>query len=194
MQDFERPSLTREQADELLRVVDNLRDRALITLGIATGIRRDDIVNIEIANIDLTHARLSFWEEKKDRDWAVPLESNLIVLLKTYINTLEKGTKYLFPKKGDGRQHIDGKTAYNALHKYLVKAHIIKDEEGANFPFHGLRHTFVNLSHAAGRDIKFICQVTGDTEQTIQRVYRHLTFGQLQEQADSKPLIRGGGF
>jgi len=145
---------------------------------VTTGIRREDIVGIDLSNIDWQNNTLTFWEQKKRRFWTVPLEADTVTTLKMYINTLPKGQKKLF--------NFTGRTAYNHLQGYLKKANIKK-----KIPFHALRTTFVKRSKELGRDIKAVQQITGDSERTILKHYSEWTMDELKEIIDKKSIIEG---
>lgn len=71
---MKKESLTIEELKKVIESCDTLEDLCLIQLGVTTGIRREDIVKIELMNVDLERKTLKFWEEKKDRPWTVALE------------------------------------------------------------------------------------------------------------------------
>lgn len=169
-------SLNKREVAEFLRVIDRIDDKALFTLALTTGIRREDIVGIDLSNINWQNNTLTFWEQKKDRFWTVPLEADTMIALKMYINTLSKGSKKLFD--------FTGRTAYNRLHRYTEKAKIKK-----KIPFHALRTTFVKRSKEVGRDIKAVQQITGDSERTILKHYSEWTMDELKEIIEKKPIL-----
>ena len=169
-------SLNKREVAEFLRVIDRIDDKALFTLALTTGIRREDIVGIDLSNINWQNNTLTFWEQKKDRFWTVPLEADTMIALKMYINTLSKGSKKLFA--------FTGRTAYNRLHRYMEKADIKK-----KIPFHALRTTFVKRSKEIGRDIKAVQQITGDSERTILKHYSEWTMDELKEIIEKKPIL-----
>lgn len=161
----------------LIGCIDKLEDKALIILGLTTGIRRGDIVNIEIENIYWNNETLKFFERKKDRYLTIPLEKNVVNLLKMYVNALPKNQRYLF--------NFSDKTANRRLKKYVERVGIKK-----NITFHSLRATFVKRSKEEGRDIKMVCMITGDSERTILKHYSKWTDTELKERIDKMPIFR----
>ena len=77
-------SLTFAEVQQLIDACETMGEKALIELAIVTGIRRSDLVNIEINRIDLENRKLVFWEEKKDRLWMVALPPEVNQTLKMY--------------------------------------------------------------------------------------------------------------
>jgi integrase len=168
-------SLNLEEIQKLLQVTDRVDVRALFMLALSTGIRREDIVDINVRDVDLEQGHIDFREEKKDRDHRVFLEPQVATALKMYINTLPKGQEKLFD--------FTGRTAYNYLQKYLKKAGIKK-----HLRFHDLRTTFIRISKRMGRDPVFIKQQTGDSWRVIQEHYEHFS------DEDMKDVTREGIF
>jgi len=170
-------TLSKRDIQVLLPCIDCIVDRVLIVLGLTTGIRREDIVSIEIGNIDWSNRTLRFWEQKKRRFLTIPLERSVISLLKMYANTLDSKQRYLFS--------FSGKTANRRLKHYCRKAGIQK-----NISFHCLRTTFVKRSKEEGRDVKMVCQITGDSERTILKYYSEWTDDELKERVDKMPIYK----
>ena len=104
-------SLSIEEQEKLLASLEELEDMALFQLELTTGIRREDIANINIQSIDLGNRKLSFYEQKKKRILEVPLTPKTVQILKMFIDTKPKNAQRLFD--------FSGRTAYNKLQKAL---------------------------------------------------------------------------
>jgi len=164
-------SLTLQEQAALLQVTESFDDLALFKLALSSGIRREDIVGIEIGNINFEAKTLTFWEGKKSRWWTIPLVGDVVFELQRYINTLPHGQKKLFT--------FTGRTAYNKLQRYLKKAGITKE-----MSFHDLRRTFIKTAKQRGISIKAVSQITGDTMRVIQEHYENLSMDELKEEID----------
>lgn len=175
-------SLNFHEVKEILKSCDSIKKRALIELAVSTAIRRDDIVNIEIDNIDLENSKLQFWEKKKKRTWEVPLEPELMATLIMYMKTLPKGAKYLFPAEQSNANHLSDKTAYNWLQEAMKKAGLTKKMD-----FHGLRRTYVRLAKRMGYDMKWVQEMTGDTAEVILKHYDGWKTDEMSE------ILKDGG-
>jgi len=168
-------TLSKNEIKMLMESIDNLEDKTLIILGITCGIRRGDIVSIEITNIDWANETLKFWEQKKRRYLTIPLEKSTITYLRMYVKTLPDNQRFLFL--------FSDKTANRKLKYYVKKAGIKK-----HISFHSLRATFVKRSKEEGRDVKMVCQITGDSERTILKYYSEWTDDELKERVDKMPI------
>jgi integrase/recombinase XerD len=170
-------SLTFEEVHTLLSACETIEEKALIELALNTGIRRNDIVDIEIDRIDIERSRIAFWEEKKDRYWMVALSPEVVQTLKMYINTLPRSQKLLF--------EFSGRTAYNILQRLMMKARIKK-----HIPFHGLRRSFVRLSRRMGRDVRFVMDQTGDSARVILEAYEGYTVDEMVDMMADDNILR----
>lgn len=171
MKAYRSNSLTWEEQEQLLLHTRSNEDHTIFKLALQTGIRREDIVNIEIGNVDLENRKLMFWEAKKRRHWTVPLTKDMVYDLTRYINSLKKGQRKLFT--------FTGRTAYNKLQKTLFIAGISK-----RISFHDLRRTFVKTAKKRGLSPKAVAQITGDTLKVIQEHYENLDMEELKEEVD----------
>jgi integrase len=164
-------SLNSYEQDRVLEKADSYEDIALIKLALSTGIRRADIVKIELGNIDLENRELKFWEHKKRRFWTVPLTIEVSEELRKYIKTKKKKSRFLFD--------FCGRTAYNKLQRALEKAEIKKQ-----ISFHDLRRSFMKTAKKKGISLKAVSQITGDTYSTIEKYYQNLDMDELKEEVD----------
>ena len=90
-------SLNEEQLQKLFSVITDIRDLALLKLAAFSGIRREDIVSIELHNIDWARGTIKFYEQKKRRQWEVWLNPDTMNVLQMYVRTLNSHERYLFP-------------------------------------------------------------------------------------------------
>ena len=164
-------SLNEEEVIELISHCDNYEDIALFNLAATTGIRREDIVKIEITNIDLDKGNLKFYEAKKKGYHTVPLTFNVTRELKRYIKSKAKKSRFLFD--------FSGKTAYNKLQTAMKRTTIKK-----HIAFHDLRRTCVKNWHKKGLDDKTISQILNDKIETVRMYYQHKSIEELKDEVD----------
>ena len=170
-------SLSLEELQRLVNACDTLEDKALIELAVTTGIRREDIVNIDKMNVDLDAKIIRFWEKKKGRFWSVVLEPTVIQTLRLYMKDIPSNKRFLF--------NFSGRTAYNKLQKLMEKAGIKKHLE-----FHGLRRTFIRLSKKLGREVRYVMEQTGDTARVIIDEYEGYTIDEMIEITESNTILK----
>jgi len=137
-------ALSREQVIRLLSVIDDARNEVLIRLALDLGIRRIDIVAIELKNINFKTNELTYYQKKKRKILVRRMETMTATSIKKYLKKRKEKSVYLFPGVQKKKNHLADRQAYNIFHKYLLKAKIISDIN-ESYPFHSLRATCINL-------------------------------------------------
>jgi integrase len=164
-------ALTREEYAKLVKVITDLQDELMIRLGVATGIRREDLCNIECDNINLKDKTMLFYESKKSRNKTVDLPDEIVSLIHKFYNTLDKSEqkkrKYLFD--------YVGRTAYRHFNHWCRVADIPER------PIHALRATCIKFAHEAGWSDEAISKLTGDKIATIQEHYRTPSVDEMRQ-------------
>lgn len=175
-------ALTQKEYEKIIEVCQSHEDELLIKMAVATGLRREDLVAVEIANIDTENGRLRFVEKKKRiykggpskiRD--IPIGPKLCQLIVKHKKTIPKDQVTLFSFKG--------RTAFNRLQDLCERAGIEKR------PFHALRATCVKFCQKAGWTPEQVCELTGDTLAVIQQHYSIPTMDEMKETANVKEVI-----
>jgi len=154
-------ALTRDEVRRLIVCIDNLRDNLLIQLGLITGSRVSEITNIPIRNIRPDCIRL--WDEKKDCHREVVIDAETRKLLNTYLAEHWKAR----PHRRHMLFYFGPKTANRILKKWGNVAEIPSEK----LHWHSLRHTYITLSLDRKIPISHICAQTGDSANTVIRVY-----------------------
>lgn len=172
-------ALSRDEYEKLKSVITDIEDELLILFAVATGIRREDLCNILCDNLNLTDAKLTFWESKKGVLRTIDLPKELIVRIKKFYNTLDredlKKREYLFD--------MVGRTAYRHFNYWCSVAEIPER------PFHALRATCIKFAHVAGWTDEEISKLTGDSIKTIQEHYSVPSAGEMMEVTNNKQFI-----
>jgi integrase len=169
-------ALTPGEYQKLCESCNSIEDEALLKFTVATGLRREDVVNVERQNLNLTTGTVIFSEKKKGgRIRTIPLGRKLCTLLIKYLKTVPKDQKLLFD--------FCGKTAYNKLQNLCDIAGIRRR------PFHALRATCVKRCQAAGWSPEQVCNLTGDTLRVIQEHYATPSVSEMGEVAKEKEII-----
>lgn len=176
-------ALTLDEAATLLQKAPTYSDRALLRFTIATGLRREDVVNVALKDVDLEAREVRFFEHKKDRPWMASFDPDTADELRRYLETLPRGTPWLFPSPRDPKTHIDDKTAYNRLQACLDHAGLRRR------PFHALRATFIKLAQKRGWTIDQVMDQTGDTYRVIKEHYDAPSRDEMRQVAKEKPLL-----
>ncbi len=153
---------------------DGIRDRLIIEMLYATGVRVSELINIKLSDIDFNNKRIIVCGKgNKERivyygDYA---EEVLLKYLKTHIR---KDNNYLF-LNSKGEQITDGGIRYiidNIMKKLSIKVHVTP---------HVLRHTFATDMLNNGCDIKVVQELLGHSSLKATEIYTHVTNEHLKE-------------
>ena len=168
-------ALTEAQIRLLLSSIENIRDDALIRLGLAVGLRVSEVVSIRTSEIDFDRCLIQVWDEKKDQWRTVWPTTETISAIRKYMNSLPKTPQYLFP--------ISAKTVERTIQKYSKRA------LGFAVSWHSLRTTYVSRSVELEQSPAVVMVNTGDSPATILKYYTKLPEVVLRRFVESKPVI-----
>jgi len=181
-----REILTTEEVERVLAIPDldtplSLRDRALIEVLYATGLRRLELRNLEVRDLDLARGRLLVRSGKGKKDRVVPLGERAQVWLERY---LETGRPRLLVGRDDGavflsslgRRFKDASTISTMIRKHMDRAGIEKPGS-----CHLFRHTMATLMLEGGADTRFVQQMLGHESLQTTQIYTHVSIRKLQE-------------
>ena len=187
-----RDALTDSEIALVLRACTTAKDYALIGLTIATGMRREDVVNVEQAHIreippEETGANgfvigIVYWEHKRRRMWRAYVAGQIAQFCVQFMNSHPK-SRWLFPSPFSEKRHISSRHAYDLFQRALKKAGLRPR------PFHALRATCIKQCQRRGWTIEQTMELTGDSWRTIQEHYLTPSEDELRETAISKPLV-----
>lgn len=134
-----------------------IRDEAIITLAIATGLRVSALTNINIEDIDFDNNVIHVIE-KRNRSKAVPIGSQVKEVLQKWIavrnEEFASETTALFVSHKRNRISIDAVS--DMIKKYAAQVGITK-----NITPHVLRKTAATLLLSAGVDVKTVADILG---------------------------------
>ncbi|MDR2125706.1 MAG: tyrosine-type recombinase/integrase [Prevotellaceae bacterium] len=156
-----------------------LRDKTIIEMLYATGIRREELINIKINDISERYVKVT-GKGKKDR--LIPLTDNIKMLLHILINKRDElisrdTNEYIFvTNKGK-------KTYPNFIYRIIKNKLTDAGFTGKKSP-HVLRHTFATHLLNNGADLNSIKTVLGHSSLAATQIYTHTTFEDLKRVHD----------
>lgn len=169
------------KAQDPLRV----RDRAILEVLYASGIRISELVGLEIGDVDLNSGYLRVLG-KGSKERLVPIGEYAVKALKAYLRQgrprllQEKGERFegaLFLNKSGGR--ISPRGVRDVIKGYAAEAGI----EGRVSP-HTLRHSFATHLLDGGADLRAVQDLLGHVRLSTTQVYTHLSKERLKRVYD----------
>lgn len=177
--------LTAEEAEAVMAVPDageplGLRDRAMLELLYATAIRRSELVDLKLFDVDYARAALIVRQGKGNKDRVVPLGERAKAWLAAYRDRVRPGLVaghdpgILFLSR-DGRA-LDPKRLSEKVRGYVDGAGI-----GKPGSCHLLRHTAATLMLEGGADIRFVQALLGHESLETTQIYTRVSVTKLAE-------------
>lgn len=161
------------------------RDYLCIELLYATGIRRNELLNLTESQISFPNQQIKVLG-KGNKERIIPINENCLELIKQYIDLkketfTQKTNSLIVTKKGN--------TPYPSLINNIVKK-FFKDETTINKKSpHVLRHTFATHLLNNGADLNAIKELLGHSNLAATQIYTHNSTEKLRktfEQAHPK--------
>lgn len=157
---------------------ESARDRLIIELFYATGIRRIELVNIKLVDVDLSNKQLKILG-KRNKERYIPFIATLLDSLKIYLDyrsqlqSVEDHDILFLTKKGF---KIYEMLVYRIINKYFSKA-----SSKAKCSPHVLRHSFATHLLNQGADLNAVKELLGHTSLAATQVYTHNSIAELKK-------------
>jgi integrase/recombinase XerD len=148
-----------------------LRDRAILELLYAAGLRVSELTGLNVADLSLDAGR-ALVRGKGDKERMVPLGRASIEALETYL----KNGRPALEKKSSGRLFLSARGA--PLSRGWVW-HLVKSSDHAASP-HRLRHSCATHMVERGADLRTVQTLLGHADIATTQVYTHLALGRLK--------------
>lgn len=163
------PVLNFEEIQKLMDAAINTRDLALITLAISTGMRRDEIVNLNWGEVNLRKGKIDILEGKgKKYRFVFVDKQTLRVLIKHHTELSMIDTSLV---------SVDSPVIQTDEHQRIkpmgVRSIFIRlsSKSGVKFSAHALRRTFAKMAIKNGMDIIYLQSLMGHANLETTRDY-----------------------
>ena len=169
--------LSPEEVQRLIAGAKNLYHRTILLTLYGAGLRRAELCDLQVRNIDSQRMMLRVERGKGGRDREIPLSLTLLAALREYYRWMRPQT-YLFPGTRQGWRAdvpITSKVVWDAVQYAVRKAGIDK-----RVTPHTLRHTYATHLLEAGADLRTIQLLLGHADLSHTTVYLHLSRRHLQ--------------
>ncbi len=181
--------LTIEEVDKLLDIrlekPTDYRNKAMLELLYATGMRISELTNLKLSQVDFDDDIVRvLGKGKKER--TIPLNDTAIFALKEYINDYRpfllklNTSEYIFINNFGNK--ISRQGFFKILKKLCVKAEISKEVSP-----HTLRHSFATHLLNNGADLRIIQELLGHENLVTTEIYAHLQNQKIKDDYENHP-------
>jgi integrase/recombinase XerC len=157
---------------------EGVRDRAIIELFYTTGIRRSELINVQLVDIDFYKETVKV-TGKRNKERIIPLLPSTIDVLKTYLKVRNKWVQrpeestLFITKKG---VKINQTLVYRIINTYFSRVST-KDKKSP----HILRHSFATHLLTNGADLNAIKELLGHSSLASTQVYTQNSIAHLKK-------------
>lgn len=176
--------LTAEEVDAVMRQVDTsdplgVRDRAVMETLYSTGMRRMELVNLKVQDIDIERGTVLIRQGKGRKDRLVPIGERALYWIGRYIAHVRL---HLVVGQDEGTLFLTrtGETfnlcwLSNTVARYIDKANL-----GKSGGCHLFRHTMATLMLEGGADIRYIQAMLGHADLSTTTIYTQVAIRALK--------------
>lgn len=158
--------LSKEEVFDIIDNTNNIKHRSIVSLLYSAGLRRSELLNLELEDIDSKRMVIKVRSGKGNKDrYSILSEKILIDLRKYYV--LWRPKRFLF------EGHQGNQYSAESVVK-LVKAAARKAGIRKNVTPHMLRHSFATHLLEAGTDLRYIQVLLGHKSTKTTEIYTHV--------------------
>ncbi|HDP25359.1 MAG TPA: site-specific tyrosine recombinase XerD [Deltaproteobacteria bacterium] len=175
--------LNQEEVERLLAAPDittslGIRDKAMLEVLYATGLRVSELVGLKVHNLNV-HIGYLMCRGKGDKERLVPMGESAVHWVKEYMVLIRPSlaharTDALFcTRRGSA---MSRQNFWYAIKRYALSAGIVK-----TISPHVLRHSFATHLLTGGADLRSVQMMLGHADISTTQIYTHITSKRLKE-------------
>ena len=180
--------LTMEQSAALLQSVqgqNQIRDYAILMLFLNCGIRRSELVGLNITDVYEDRIRVI---GKGNKERFVYFGSPCRKAIDAYM--IERNKLVLTDNRALFGSRNGNRISVSAVHRLVEKALLQAGLDSTQFSAHKLRHTAATMMLSGGVDVKTVQEVLGHENLNTTQIYTHIENTELKIAAEANPLSK----
>lgn len=180
--------LTMDQSAALLQAVsgpNEKRDYAILMLFLNCGIRRSELVGLNLTDVYEDRIRVV---GKGNKERFVYFGSACRKAIDAYL--IERNEKVLTDNRALFGSRDSNRISVTAVHRLVKKALLQAGLDSTQFSAHKLRHTAATMMLSGGVDVKTVQEVLGHENLNTTQIYTHIENTELKIAAEANPLSK----
>ncbi|OQW96130.1 MAG: recombinase XerD [Verrucomicrobia bacterium A1] len=177
--------LTAHEAESVIALPDvrepmGLRDRAILEVFYSTGMRRMELANLKLYDLDNERGTVMIRQGKGKKDRMIPIGERALAWVGKY---LADARPRLVQEPDDGTIFVTnlGEAFSPNRLTQLAREYVKAAELGKTGACHLFRHTMATLMLENGADIRFIQEMLGHAELSTTQIYTQVSIRKLKE-------------
>jgi integrase/recombinase XerD len=158
---------SKEEVSRILNSLGNTKHKLLLWIIYSCGLRRSEVTNIRLDDMDRERSIIHIREGKGGVDRIVPVSDKVWQKIDEYLKSYNP-RDYLFEGPAGGK--YSNESVYSVFRTAMKKAGI-KKEVGV----HSLRHSYATHLHENGLDIRYIQELLGHKSTRTTEIYTHVS-------------------
>jgi integrase/recombinase XerD len=158
---------SKEDVMKIFNATRNSKHKLILWLIYSCGLRRSEVINIKLNDLDTGRGILNIREGKGNVDRMVPIPAKVWEKIAAYQKSYNPQV-YLFEGQTGGRYSVE--SVYSVFKQSLKRAGINKD-----VGVHSLRHSYATHLHESGLDIRYIQELLGHKSTRTTEIYTHVS-------------------
>lgn len=160
--------LSKEEIKLILNAHGNIKHKAMLSLIYSCGLRRGELLNLKLTDIDSNRHLIIIRQSKGRKDRVAPLSDKILELLRDYYIAF-KPSLWLFEGQ-DKKSKYDESSLASVLKQALEKSKINKPVS-----LHWLRHSYATHLLENGTDLRYIQEILGHSRSSTTEIYTHVS-------------------
>jgi tyrosine recombinase XerC len=169
-----------------------MRDRAILELLYASGIRVAELVGLDLADLDLAHGRMTVLG-KGSKERILPLHQAAVSVVRAY---LADSRPRLHKQQTSDAVFLNrsGERLSTGAVRRFMKRYLQATGERLDLSPHALRHSFATHLLEGGADLRSVQELLGHVALSTTQIYTHLSVGRLRDvHRQAHPRGEAGG-
>ena len=176
--------LTQSEVELILNQADittdtGIRDRAIMETLYSTGMRRMEVINLTLQDLDIERGTVMIRQGKGKKDRMVPIGERALAWIIKYRDQVRPN---LAIAEDDGTLFLSnlGEAFTRNRMSQLVRDYVNAANTGKTGSCHLFRHTMATLMLENGADIRFIQAMLGHEDLATTEIYTHVAIDKLK--------------
>lgn len=166
--------LSKEEVKLIMEAHSNLKHKAMLSLIYSCGLRRAELLQLKVSNIDSKRNIVIILQAKGKKDRIAPLSPKVLEILRDYYKSY-KPMIWLFEGQVKGLPYSE-QSLQSVLKQALLKTGITKP-----VTLHWLRHSYATHLLESGTDLRYIQELLGHSRSKTTEIYTHVSTKSLQQ-------------
>lgn len=166
--------LSKGEIKLILEAHSNIKHRAMLSLIYSCGLRRRELIDLKLGDIDSKRNIVIIKQAKGKKDRIAPLSPKVLELLRDYYKNYRPNI-WLFEGQVKGEQYSE-QSLQSVLKQAIHKVGITKPVS-----LHWLRHSYATHLLESGTDLRYIQELLGHSRSRTTEIYTHVSTKSLQQ-------------